>query len=405
MKIIISSLQVTSGSSKGHLHPAIEIALALKERGHHVVLMPLPSPLGDDDQLQVQTLGLESIELTNNAIELFSGEKLASLATETATEAEAYESFLVAPLQTLYARAFEFLTQFKPDIVVYDLMVYPFALAARKLSIPDIGFCAGLKLIAPPALTLGYETIGKRIATPLKIFLQAQCINAEWHRVELLSSTFQMVFAPPELGEIYQNHFPKMTRLVGALHCHANRHAYRYHASSVDYNNCVIVVFGSTHDPADYSRIVLFLEAITKRLNLHLIIISRKWHSAAAHVFVYDYLPLQNLLLKAQLIIHHGGANTFSEAIAAGIPQLIMPLCADQNIQAELVTLFALGNWFDYRTISLHQLQDLILHTLQLRGTKELQQAQMWYARGDGNQQAASLIESVGIKPRLSLPA
>jgi UDP:flavonoid glycosyltransferase YjiC (YdhE family) len=45
MKIVISSLQVSHSGSKGHLHPAIEIGLELKQRGHQVAILPLPSCL------------------------------------------------------------------------------------------------------------------------------------------------------------------------------------------------------------------------------------------------------------------------------------------------------------------------------------------------------------------------
>ena len=61
MKILIASLQVSESASKGHLHPAIELALEAKRRGHNPYLLPLPSPLGEDDVEQINRAGIEYI--------------------------------------------------------------------------------------------------------------------------------------------------------------------------------------------------------------------------------------------------------------------------------------------------------------------------------------------------------
>jgi rhamnosyltransferase subunit B len=49
--------------------------------------------------------------------------------------------------------------------------------------------------------------------------------------------------------------------------------------------------------------------------------------SGAAH---FAYVPLDVLLPRAAALVHHGGVGTMSQALAAGIPQLVMPLAHDQ---------------------------------------------------------------------------
>lgn len=44
----------------------------------------------------------------------------------------------------------------------------------------------------------------------------------------------------------------------------------------------------------------------------------------------FDYLPLGRLLPRAAALVHHGGIGTTAQALAAGIPQLVMPLAFDQ---------------------------------------------------------------------------
>lgn len=44
----------------------------------------------------------------------------------------------------------------------------------------------------------------------------------------------------------------------------------------------------------------------------------------------FDYLPYQRLLPRCAAMVHHGGIGTLSQAMAAGIPQLLTPLGLDQ---------------------------------------------------------------------------
>ena len=47
-------------------------------------------------------------------------------------------------------------------------------------------------------------------------------------------------------------------------------------------------------------------------------------------VLVADHLPFDRLLPQAAVLIHHGGIGTTAAALAAGIPQLIVPFAFDQ---------------------------------------------------------------------------
>jgi rhamnosyltransferase subunit B len=49
-----------------------------------------------------------------------------------------------------------------------------------------------------------------------------------------------------------------------------------------------------------------------------------------SNVLVRSYVPLSKLLPHAKALVHHGGIGTVSQAIAAGIPQLITPFAHDQ---------------------------------------------------------------------------
>src|SRR5579871_4726947 len=119
MKILICSLQVSEGASKGHLHPAIELGLALQSRGHKVGLLPLPSPLSVHDKTQLSHCHFELVEpplLTND--HALVPEKLAALAKTSLTVARAYHAFLIEPLELQFSQVIDKISAFNPDIVV-----------------------------------------------------------------------------------------------------------------------------------------------------------------------------------------------------------------------------------------------------------------------------------------------
>jgi UDP:flavonoid glycosyltransferase YjiC (YdhE family) len=357
MKILISSLQVSQGASKGHLHPAIEIGLELRQRGHTVAILPLPSPFSQADREQIQRCRFEIIEPPPLPQGLpLSPQELGELAKNPSTTAQAYQSFLVSPLEHQFEAVREKIKNFKPDIIIYDLLVYAAPLAARTLGIPDLGYCAGLKLIAPSALTDIYQSTREKLAPLIDDFLNAHSLEASFHHLELLSSTYQLVFLPKNFIRAKGNAYPANTILAGSLPISLERceelniNFYNDKKNdikdekikniNINKKKNIILCFGSVLDPANYLEITSIIIKIAAKCDCNLIISSRQANSipSSEYLTVVDYLPLPQLLTTASLFIHHGGANTFSEALTIGVPQLLIPLTTDQPIQAELLT-------------------------------------------------------------------
>jgi len=44
----------------------------------------------------------------------------------------------------------------------------------------------------------------------------------------------------------------------------------------------------------------------------------------------FEYLPFSEVLPRVAALVHHGGIGTMSQALAAGVPQLVMPMAHDQ---------------------------------------------------------------------------
>jgi UDP:flavonoid glycosyltransferase YjiC (YdhE family) len=59
--------------------------------------------------------------------------------------------------------------------------------------------------------------------------------------------------------------------------------------------------------------------------------------SPAAHVLIEPYLPYPLLLSRCRLVVSQGGFGVLLAGLAHGLPQLVIPLGADQYGSAEAV--------------------------------------------------------------------
>jgi rhamnosyltransferase subunit B len=60
-------------------------------------------------------------------------------------------------------------------------------------------------------------------------------------------------------------------------------------------------------------------------------------------VMAVDFVPLERLLRRAAAIVHHGGIGTTAQALAAGVPQLPVPMSFDQPDNAHRVERLGVG--------------------------------------------------------------
>jgi UDP:flavonoid glycosyltransferase YjiC (YdhE family) len=86
-----------------------------------------------------------------------------------------------------------------------------------------------------------------------------------------------------------------------------------------------------------------------QRLNCRGLLITRYAHhlpdmlpQTVAHC---EFAPFSWLLPRARAIVHHGGAGTTSQALAAGIPQLLTPMAYDQPDHAARVRSLGVGDY------------------------------------------------------------
>lgn len=72
------------------------------------------------------------------------------------------------------------------------------------------------------------------------------------------------------------------------------------------------------------------------------------------------FLPFSSFLPRAAAIVHHGGIGTTSQALRAGIPQLVLPMSHDQHDNSKRVVQLGAGRELAASQIHAHGLSDAL---------------------------------------------
>lgn len=74
--------------------------------------------------------------------------------------------------------------------------------------------------------------------------------------------------------------------------------------------------------------------------------------SLPAGVRHFEFVPLSRLLPRAAAFVHHGGIGSSSQALAAGVPQLVLPLAFDQYDNAARLGQLGVGEALPVRSFT-----------------------------------------------------
>jgi rhamnosyltransferase subunit B len=108
----------------------------------------------------------------------------------------------------------------------------------------------------------------------------------------------------------------------------------------------IIITPGSANAHAE--RFIRQALAACGRLGRRALVITRYPEQVAARgpeVACFQYVPFGRVFPRVAAIVHHGGIGTVAQCLAAGVPQLIMPLSHDQPDNAARVKRMGAGDY------------------------------------------------------------
>jgi UDP:flavonoid glycosyltransferase YjiC (YdhE family) len=299
----------------GHLFPLLPLANAAKAAGHDVVFGTGEAFVG-----KVRDLGFEA-----HRVGIGIGEAEAEARRRHGEDAEFFRIGLtmfaeLLPRATL-ADLTPLLPELRPDLVIYEQSDVGAGAAAQRAGIPAVSLVIGRSM--PPPIVAAATELLAQVWDPLPAdaFFGDACVDV-W---------------PDSLRDPGTAGVPKVFRM-------------RPTPFDLDvplppldrplvYLTLGTVVFGAT----DVLRGAI--RALAK-LPVNVLVAVGPGDPALLgdlpdRVRVAAFVPQGKVLKHADLVVHHGGTGTVHGALAAGLPQLILPQGADQFANAE--TLSALG--------------------------------------------------------------
>ena len=113
------------------------------------------------------------------------------------------------------------------------------------------------------------------------------------------------------------------------------------------------------------------------------------------HVLYRPYVPLSQVLPRCAAIVHHGGIGTCAQGLAAGVPQLIMPMGYDQPDNATRLGRLGVGAWLEPQEFTDNRLAAALQHLIE---SSQVAASCRRYAdrikTSDANEQTCDLIEA-----------
>ncbi len=107
------------------------------------------------------------------------------------------------------------------------------------------------------------------------------------------------------------------------------------------------------------------------------------------------FAPFHELFPHCAAVVHHGGVGTAARALAAGVPQLILPLAYDQTDNAVRVQKLGVGDWLNVRGRSGGAMARALTRLLRPAVRERCRAVAAQFGKDDGLDAAAEWMEEL----------
>jgi zeaxanthin glucosyltransferase len=421
-----------------HFQPLITVAKAFQSVGADVYVACSIS-----FQQSVLTAGLRfsELEINRNA-----NTRIAQDTNQLKDEAERIEAFIDAtkhgPVATLEFQALHrqadmlfrpdqlqrhiaaLHRDLQPDLYVVDQLSYGVTLSMLSMGLPFITFCPG----HPTYIPTGDQRFGVPYAWPSNMQPSAHELlslisianRTERHFTQLFNASLRksavympvgnafqvassnaILFNYPDFGHLHQEPHGVSKYFLGSCFepeeldsswiQRLRRHQGRFK---------ILISFGT------------FLSARKDVLERLIVALSRHYPDAVLYVsggaskdqlskyesdriIIADFLPQTGLLPHVDLVVHHGGNNSFTETLYYGKPAIIMPFSSDQFAIAHDAEKFGLAAILDPNKFTEDQLNKAVTWTRQPEVLRNLQVRQASLESSGADAAAQAVLQSI----------
>jgi UDP:flavonoid glycosyltransferase YjiC (YdhE family) len=382
---------------KGHVNPNIGPAQALVEAGHEVVI---GAPGDICDQITRAGLVFRTDLIPERPLgRVTRGAELVELIQDPARLDGWIEQLLLGGVAEQVPELLEWYQREHADIVVVDPLYYAAAIAAHLASLPWAAVSNSLNPVIPASLDSALLRTVRRLSPHRDELFRGYGMEGTFSGPDVLSPYLNVAFAteafagPPREGVV----------LVGPSFPLRNRGDDVPVRLLETERSVIYASFGSQ---------IYFWPDIFKKilkaglaLDAHMIfamgdlVDDPRWKAPVQHCEIYRYAPQLVTLLGASVFVTHGGANSVMEALAAGVPMLVSPMCNDQFHQAYFVEKTGTGCVENLIEAPVERIVEHLRFLLCDHGVRSSMLAVSKTYQVDGARRAAELIEGCGFDP------
>lgn len=327
----------------GHVLPLVPLASALRAAGHDVVLAT-----GADGLAAGRSAGLDTRDVAPG-IDLRKTFPGVAVRHPVLAARELEGRAGTGMVGHLFAAVFERMAdgvaalddEERPDLVIHEPLAAAGSLAAARRRVPVVTVDASLY----DARELLRAVTGKVLATARRFGVEQFPDPAE-----------SLVTAPPSVRAYGHGRQMRYVPVTGDRPApeELTRHGDRPR----------IIVTRSTVDAPGPDPLMSSVVAAAAGTGLDVVVVRPDKRvlkrPLPPNVRTEDWLPFPAVFPAASGIVHHGGAGTLLTALAAGVPQLVVPGSGDRRVHADLVAMRGAGLSVAAKRITAADLERLV---------------------------------------------
>ncbi len=323
----MSRVLVVTLPEKGHYHPLIGPALELMRRGAEVAfaasvnVAPELAALGIPRAFCLDAAGVKDEDVR--------GARLAALLQDAAALEGWIRKLLVEDPASQVDPLRRLVRDFRPDVVAIDTMAYAGAIAAELEGIPWVGWATSLNPVIPSTFDSPLIRTTAALEPARQSLFREHGLSARFRVSDVLSERGTATFTTEDLVGACAD---ASVHLVGPS---VRASVSAGNAPPIqDGPPLVYVSFGSQawHQPRRYELLIDALSRLKVKAGFSLGELAAEYQGRGLPQWVrcVEQVDQPEVLRRASVVVTHGGANSVMEALTAGVPMLVAPLCNDQ---------------------------------------------------------------------------